>query len=167
MRNDKGFTLVDLLVLLLIAGVFLILALPNMAMARNRARLQDTLQQVQAVAAGVEAGRAEFPQAEYAARVNQLNNLEYLTAEECPWLVPEFLSPRGLKTPWGGRIVFRADPLTGQVKVGAPGKKGKLDLSLDTEPFLYPVRSTPDFDRGVVFRNGVMIIGPQAESSRP
>ena len=164
MRNEKGFTLVDLLVLLVIAGVVLTLALPNMAMARNRSKMLDTLKNLHKVATGVEAGRVEFMKGEFVAKVNQLNNIGSLSASECPWLVPEFLGKCGLRTAWGNRFSFEADALSGDVNIGAPGRTGVLEFSLTDEPLRYELRTPEDFNRGVVFRNGVMVIGPGFES---
>jgi len=115
---------------------------------------------VYTVSAGIESGRVEFPKDEFVAKVNQLNNIDVLSSSECSWLVPEFLSPRSLQTPWGGRLTFLAEAETGQVNIGAPGKSGLLEFELTAEPLLYEIETPADFDRGVVFRNGVMVIGP-------
>lgn len=164
-KNDKGLTLVELLVLLVVAGLVAVLAVPNMAMANNRARMQETLHLAHSVAAAIEASRAEFRMDDFVAKVNGLNQAGELSVQECPWLVPAYLEPRSLRAPFGGRLSFSADPLTGQVNVGAPGKGGVLEFALNAAPLRYELTESRDFYRGVVFRDGVLVIGPRNASA--
>ncbi len=159
--KKEGFTLVELLVLLLIVVVAVALALPNMTMARNKEQLRQTMQLLNTIAAGIEASRVELITSEFVARVNQLNDLTTLNAQDCPWLVPQYLPVLDLRTAWGGRISFLAESGTGRVSIGAEGRSGKLEFSLAAEPFLYELIRAEDFDRGIVFRDGKIVIAPR------
>lgn len=159
--KKKGFTLLELLVLLGILAIAALLAMPNMAMARNRAKLLQTIRGVHTVAVAIEASRVEHVSADFVNKVNQLNDLEGLTWEDCPWLVPKYLPPRINRTVWGGRLSYLAEAPLGRVNIGAPGRSGTLAFALTETSRFYELRSPVDFDHGVVFRDGFMIIGPK------
>lgn len=164
--KNKGFTLVELLVLLALAGLMLTFSLPNLALARQKANLRDTIQLVYTISVGIESGRVELMKDEFVSKVNQLNDLTQLSAQDCPWLVPKYLKAQTLRTTWGGRMLFQADEKSGRVNIGAPGRSGILRISLDSEPVFYQLDTVQDCDRGIVFRDGRMVVGPELADSK-
>jgi type II secretory pathway pseudopilin PulG len=158
--KNKGLTLVEVLVLLVIAAVAFVWAYPNLEMARNRVKLQKTVISAHSLAMGLESYRVDTLKDAFVSQVDTLKNHDELSASTTPWLVPDHCPPLRAVSAWGGRFVFELDAETGRVNIGVPGRSGLLEFSLSADPQTYKVERPEDFNRGLIFRDGKMVVGP-------
>ena len=74
-KKEKGFTLVELMVVIIILAVLTGIAIPSYLALRNRARIQATRSELQNIATAIsiyEADREEFPATTMAALISAL-----------------------------------------------------------------------------------------------
>lgn len=152
--------LVEILILLGIVAAGIILALPNLNMAKNRSMMHETIQTAHSLSMGLENLRVELLKDEFVRLVNQLSEITDLNQQNTPWLVPKYIEAQKTVSAWGGRYLFDVDAQTGQVNIGVPGRTGRLGFTLKAAPERYELQRIEDFNLGLVFRDGKMVIGP-------
>lgn len=81
MKNEKGFTLLEMLLVMLVISVLLLLIIPNVVKQRNSVQKEGCEAFVKSVEAQVQTYQLEH---DVIPTVEQLKSGEYITATTCP-----------------------------------------------------------------------------------
>ena len=142
MNSEKGFTLIELMIVVALILLLACLALPNLVAAMDKGKRNVTVANIRQVGQALEAyaiEHNEYPRA---------TSMEELAAV----LEPEFLKSTPLPDGWGHPLLYECEA-NGQVfTIPALGKDGSRQGS----------GLAPD---DIVFADGRFILGPEDEKS--
>jgi type II secretion system protein G len=158
--NKKGFTLLELLVVVAIIGIIAAIAIPNLLYAVQRAKQRRTMLDMRNMATAWEARNADLT------RFNAAGGVSY---EGCDQKIPvddviAVLTPTYIKTAprfdaWGGLFSTYVDQPWGNAKAAqkyviiSGGKDGKIDTEQGEGPIT-------NFDCDIVYGSGRFLSYP-------
>ena len=131
-RNDDGYTLTEMLVVIAIIGLIAAALTPAVFGQMNRARAKSAELQLETVAASVEAFRTDVGR--YPTSDEGLKALVTEPSELDGWAGPYVRNAKALVDPWGHDLVY--SPPQGDANfyvesLGADGKPGGTGLNRD------------------------------------
>ncbi len=103
-RDDGGYTLTEILVVLAIIGLIAAVLTPGLVGQLGRARAKTAQMQVETVAAAVEVFRSDVGR--YPTKAEGLSSLLAEPGDTTGWTGPYLKSPKVLKDPWGHDIAY-------------------------------------------------------------
>ncbi len=143
MRQARGFTLLEVLIVVTILSAIATIAIPNLLRAIDRSRQSTTLADMRTVGDALE---------RYA-----VDHLAYPTSRELaalrPELEPEYVKQLPVRDGWGHPYVFEVDDRGSSYTLRSPGKDGVLQ---ETDP----AEETHDFSVDIVLVDGVFVQRP-------
>jgi general secretion pathway protein G len=161
-RRQKGFTLLELLVVCAIIGIIAAIAIPNLLVAIQRSKQRRTMVDMRNIATAWESRNSETGRYNAAGQANgvegadQLISLDDLQA----MLEPTYIRILPKLDGWGTRYQTYADKPYGnaaaQAKVYAIISGGK-DQVIEADPTTGPFTN---FDCDIVYSNGVFLSYP-------
>lgn len=157
--KQKGFTLVELLIVIAIIGIIAAIAIPNMLMAVQRSRQKGSMMLMHSIATGFESYKGECTEKVFADTVPGISG-RYIDVSSAPFLVPMHLAPHPNFDRWGTQFVFLAqDSGDWWVWFSSPGKNTIRESTVNNHGS-YQVTQLSDFDNDILFTDGQMTYGP-------
>lgn len=157
--NDKGFTLVELIIVVAIIAIVASLALPNLMMALQKGKQKSTMADMKLIGMAIEA---------YIVDLSITPNVQdYILNLNVDWFVPFYLKKIPFIDGWGNLFAYIRG--TGEnvthYSIGSSGRNGTgtVDWNQSGE---YDVRSLADFDNDIIFCNGIFTYCPMIKDSR-
>ena len=146
MRNCRGFTLIELSIVLTIIGIVATLAIPNLLNALDRGRQSSTLSDIRALGTALERYAADHNRYPAAEEISQLKTV----------LVPAYIKELPIRDGWRHPLVFEVDDQGSTYTLRSPGKDGKFqDEAADM--------TTHDFSADIVYSDGIFLQRPSGQ----
>jgi general secretion pathway protein G len=126
-RNDEGYTLTEMLVVIAIIGLLAAVLTPTLVGQLSRARVKAAALQLQTVESALEAYRSDI--GHLPSDQEGLGALVAAPAGAEGWLGPYLRDPKAVRDPWGRAFQYRetgedAFEVTSLGSDGKPGGKG-------------------------------------------
>ncbi len=149
MRQARGFTLLEILLVVTIISAIATIAIPGLISAIDRGRQSSTLADMRTIGSGLE--RYAVDHLRYPAGAD----LEALRSA----LEPEYVKQLPANDGWGHPFAFEVDDLGSSYTLRSPGKDGVVQ---ETDP----VEKTRDFSADIVMVDGVFVQRPGGKRGR-
>ncbi len=148
-RNDKGFSLIELLIVVAIIGILAAMAIPNFLDALDRSKQRATVGEMRSWGTAVSAYHAERDQ------FPPEGPSPFFVAPVQPFLVPYAISSLHVADHWNNPMHYRTD-LFASYTVTSYGKDGMDTGALD---FVTPL-TWQNYDGNMDLADGVFIHAP-------
>jgi len=161
-RRQKGFTLLELLVVVAIIGIIAVIAIPNLLVAIQRARQRRTMADIRNIATAWEARNSDSGRYNAAGQANGVEGADQriTTLNLQSMLTPTYIKVLPEIDAWGTPYQTYADQAYGSSTKKASvyaiisgGKDGIIEADPTTGPFT-------NFDCDIVYSNGVFLSYP-------
>ena len=148
--NKKGFTLVELLIVVAIIGIIAAIAIPNLLVALQKGKQKATMGDMKSIGTAIESYITDWSIAP---------NTDIATFSVATWFVPFYIKIMPDRDAWG--TVFYYDHTGDLYSIGSGGRdKSAVDFAFNT---LYDVTRLSDFNQDVIYSNGIFTAGPRVK----
>jgi type II secretion system protein G len=160
-KREKGFTLIELMIVVMIVGIIAAIAIPNLMTAIERSRQKRTMADMRTVATAWEARNVEtgrFNAAGTVPGITNVVNVDDLDTQLSPTYIKTMPHTDGWKHPWELYTdqAWAASAPAAAYAIISPGRDGRFASSTsDTSG------ATTNFDCDIVYSNGSFLQYPQ------
>lgn len=161
-QSKRGFTLVEMMVVLGVVGVLTAIAIANYGNTMNRTRQKKSMADMRAVAIAWESRASDHGRYNSAA-FNYPSNV-YDSEDMVGHLTPTYIGTLPRKDGWDNLFDFAADEVLGaaaEVQTYAIRSRGRDNVA---EGPTYTTTQTTRFDCDIIFSNGNFIVYPEGVS---
>lgn len=157
-KTSKGFTLVELLIVVAIIGIIAAIAVPNLLLAVQRSKQRRTMADMRSIASAWEARNSDVGRYNAAGGVNGID--VPVTLDEINLgLMPTYIQRLPLQDAWGHDFAFFSDSAygattaAGKYAIVSGGHDGLITPAILTGPF-------SNYDCDIVYASGSFLSYP-------
>jgi general secretion pathway protein G len=153
---DRGFTLIELIIVVAIIAIVASMALPNLMMALQKGKQKATMADMKLVGTAIEA---------YVIDLSIAPNVSGSVANlNVDWFVPFYLKKIPFNDGWGNPFAYvhGTGEFATSYSIGSSGRAGTgtVDWNQNGE---YVCRALTDFDNDIIFCNGIFTYCPKVK----
>jgi type II secretion system protein G len=150
--NKKGFTLVELLIVVAIIGIIAAIAIPNLLVALQKGKQKATMGDMKTIGGVIESYATDWSQVPQVADLAALNSAS--------WFVPFYIKNVATTDGWGNTLYYATNSTDNQAySIVSYGK----NRTQNATPLFYDVTSIGDFTYDITYCNGSFTQGPQVK----
>jgi type II secretion system protein G len=156
--NKKGFTLVELLIVIAIIGIVAAIAVPNLLTALQKGKQKATMGDMKTIGGAIEDYMSDNYMAPGASAITTVSGLE-------EYLEPFYIKQCPTKDGWGTTLVYESGGLgveQDQYSVISYGRGGTTN-NLDPANSNYIVNTMAGFENDICFSNGQFTYVPKVK----
>ncbi len=156
-KKAKGFSLIELLIVVAIIGILAAILVPNLLMAIHKGRQKSTMADMHSIVTGLEAYATDYD------RYPDTNNVTDLTTI----LVPFYMKSVKTKDAWGHDFTYLVDDNADHYWLWSPGKNpdcgdvANCDTNITTPNIYEPATQLSDFNKELCYSDGILMVGPK------
>lgn len=164
-ERARGFTMVELLIVVAIIGLLAAIGVWNYLIALDRAKQKRTITDIKSIATAWEQRAFDLQGYNAAGEVFTFPDESVSYSELTAALAPTYLRTIPQKDGWGNDFGFGLDAAFGSAEkasvyaIRSAGRDGAFDES-------YESAATTSFDCDVVFANGAFVVYPERETQQ-
>ncbi|HEX9985735.1 MAG TPA: prepilin-type N-terminal cleavage/methylation domain-containing protein [Thermoanaerobaculia bacterium] len=160
-RSQRGFTMVEVMVVVLIVGILAAIAIANYLGSLNRARQKKTVADIRTIGTVWEARQSEQQRYNAAGLTFPPNTMPYAQLQTL--LVPTYTKTLPQLDGWGRPLQFGVNSAGGGAATEYAIRSAGGDGVFDTE---YTAGMTQDPDCDIVFENGAFVVYPDTVQTK-
>ena len=166
--KNRGFTILETLIVCAIIGFIAAIAIPMYMNAQNRAKQSRTIGNIRTIASAWESRGAEVKAYNAAGANFAIPTVNVTAAQMTTMLTPTYLREIPAKDGWGWPFDFKLNSAIGSgttaitYSIRSPGRDGVLEAAGKTN---YRIQATTSFDCDIVYSNGTFIAYPQGKQN--
>ena len=150
MRKQKGFSLIELLIVVAIIGIIAAIAIPNLLNAINRGRQKRTMADMRSVATAVESYQVDFNYYPKVAAAGVISTIQ-------TYIQPTYIKRLPLVDGWNQPLRWQGAALGTGYTIYSQGKGGGGAVGTGG--------MTTDFGAAIVFSNGQFYAWPEGQQT--
>ena len=156
-KRSKGFSLIELLIVVAIIGILAAILVPNLLMAIHKGRQKSTLADMHSIVTGLEAYATDYDRYPNTSQITALTTI----------LVPFYMKSVKTKDAWGHDFTYLVDGNADHYWLWSTGKDSDCgdahacDTGVTTPIIYEPATQLSDFDKELCYSDGILMVGPK------
>jgi prepilin-type N-terminal cleavage/methylation domain-containing protein len=154
--NKRGFTVIELLIVIAIIGIVAAIAIPNLLTAMQKGKQKSTMGEMRSIGVAIESYMTDMYMAPGAGGIGDVNGLnQYLVPFHTKVLTPI--------DGWGGDFMYESGnvgPSQDLYSITSYGRGNQADI-VNTANNNYLVNTMGGFENDIVYSNGTFTYAPR------
>ena len=156
LMDKKGFTLVELLIVIAIIGIIAAIAIPNLMLALQRGRQKTTMTDIKAAGTGIMSYMVDYS---FAPQAAAFLGIDFAVANFTPYYLQKLISRDGWGSVWEYARGAIGTPDCDLFTLGSLTRDGIFNGFAQFGE--YDCQTIADFNFDILYHNGVFVYGPR------
>jgi type II secretion system protein G len=157
--NKKGFTLVELLIVIAIIGIIAAIAIPNLMLALQRGRQKATMSEIKAAGTAIMSYMVDYS---FAPQTASFLGIDSAVANFTPYYMQKLVSQDGWGNYWEYARGAVATPERDLFTLGSSSRDAIF--SGFAQVGMYICYTLNDYNYDILYHNGIFVYGPKVKN---